>query len=122
MLVPFLLLLMGIFDFARGIYAYNAVSQAAREIARTTSVHRGAALGASPQSQATVAAQQSVVPGMQTPVYSCVDIEGNGVTGSCFPGNSVKVTVTAPYQPVTPLLAFLGNLSLSSSSTVQVQQ
>ena len=43
----FLLLMMAIVDFGRGIYMYNGVSQAAREVARTTSVHPGSPLGSS---------------------------------------------------------------------------
>ena len=39
----FLLLLFGVVDLGRGIYQFNGVSQAAREIARVTSVHRGTA-------------------------------------------------------------------------------
>ena len=38
-LIPFLLILMGIIDLGRGIYTYNGVAQAARELARVTSVH-----------------------------------------------------------------------------------
>ena len=40
-LIIFLLLLFGVVDLGRGIYQFNGVSQAAREIARVTSVHRG---------------------------------------------------------------------------------
>ena len=46
-LIPFLLLLFGLLDLGRGIYAYNAVAEAARELARVTSVHAGDPLGAS---------------------------------------------------------------------------
>ena len=38
-LIPFLWILMGIVDLGRGIYTYNGVNQAARELARVTSVH-----------------------------------------------------------------------------------
>ena len=40
LLIPFLWILMGIVDLGRGIYIYNGVNQAARELARVTSVHQ----------------------------------------------------------------------------------
>jgi Flp pilus assembly protein TadG len=43
-LIPFLFLLMGVVDLGRGIATYNGVAEAAREIARTTSLHRGSPL------------------------------------------------------------------------------
>ncbi len=41
----FLVILMGVVDLGRGIYMYNGVAEAAREIARVTSVHPGSTLG-----------------------------------------------------------------------------
>ena len=37
--IPFLILLMGVFDLGRGIYMMNGTSEAAREINRVTIVH-----------------------------------------------------------------------------------
>ena len=37
--IPFLILLMGVFDLGRGIYTMNGTSEAAREITRVTIVH-----------------------------------------------------------------------------------
>jgi len=54
-LIVFLVLLMGILDLGRGIYMFNGVSQAAREIARVTSVYPGGAtLGTSTQTTTVV--------------------------------------------------------------------
>ena len=39
--VPFVFIMMGIFDLGRGIYMMNGTAEAAREIARVTSVHSG---------------------------------------------------------------------------------
>jgi hypothetical protein len=92
--IVFVVLLMAIFDFGRGIYMFNGVSQAAREIARAT----------------------SVAPG----IVSCVDIAGAGSTNNpCQPGDYVKVTVTATYTPVS-LLGLTGPIVLTSSSSVQI--
>ena len=45
-IIVFLVILMGIVDFGMAIYKFNGVSQAAREIARVTSVHPCAIAGA----------------------------------------------------------------------------
>ena len=120
-IIVFLLLLMAVLDFGRAIYMYNGVSQAAREIARATSVHPGDPLGSSPEAEAVIATQQGLVPNLGEPDYACVDIAGAPVTGDCLPGNSVKVTVHAPYAAVTPLLGFLGTFDLQSSTSIKIQ-
>lgn len=120
----FLTLLMGIVDLGTGIYIFNGVSEAAREIARVTSVHPGATLGGSAQTAAVVATQQSLVPNLRAPTFTCVDIQGNRITGTCTPGDWVKVTVVAPFTPVTGRLLGLfgfGTFNLQSSSTVEIQ-
>lgn len=119
----FLTLLMSIVDLGRGIYLYNGVSEAAREIARVTSVHPGVVIGDSTQTAQVVATQQSLVPGLSSPTIQCVDITGTPVTANCVPGDWVEVTVTAPYAPVTPLLSIggFGRFTMQSMSTVQIQ-
>ncbi len=119
--IVFLLMLMAVVDFGRAIYQYNGVSQAAREIARVTSVHPGGTLGSSAETTAVVATQRGLIPNLQTPIFNCVDITGAPVTGSCLPGNSVKVTIHAPYSAVTPLLSFLGSFDLQSSTSTKIQ-
>ena len=50
--------MMAVFDLGRAIYMYNGVAEAARELARVTSVHRRAtraALGASAETAAVLA-------------------------------------------------------------------
>jgi Flp pilus assembly protein TadG len=119
----FLVLLMSVVDLGRGIYLYNGVSEAAREIARVTSVHPGAAIGDSSQTASVVATQQSLVPGLTSPTIQCVDITGTPVSSNCIPGDWVEVTVSAPYAPVTPLLSIggFGHFTMQSTSTVQIQ-
>ena len=68
-LIPFLLILMGIIDLGRGIYTYNGVAQAARELARATSVHTcdttkaNCTLGTSPETADVRGTQNTMVPG-----------------------------------------------------------
>ena len=67
--VPFVFILMGIFDLGRGIYMMNGTAEAAREIARVTSVHSGCPLnavtcdlGSSTETANVVATQRRLVP------------------------------------------------------------
>ncbi len=119
-LIVFLVLLMAVVDLGRGIYMYNGVSQAAREIARVTSVHPGNPIGSSVQTTAVVATQMGLVPNLGAPTFSCVDIDDTPVAGPCPSGMQVKVTIIAPYRPITPLLGLVGTFNLSSASSVQI--
>lgn len=122
-LIPFLLLLMAIFDLGRGIYMYNGVSQAAREIARTASVHLGGTTGYSDDAQATIATQQGLVPGLTVLNPKCVESDAPddsaGVPGPCKENTYLVVTAQASYTPVS-LLGFLGTIQLESKSRIQV--
>lgn len=124
----FLMLLMGVFDLGRGIYMYNGVAEAAREIARVTSVYpcqgTPCTLGNSTQTAAVVQTQKGLVPALGSPTFSCVDIDGSASTVStvsCLAGEQVKVVIIAPYRPVTPLLSLIGTWNMQSTSTVSVQ-
>lgn len=122
--IVFLVLVMAIVDFGRAIYMYNGVSQAAREMARVTSVHPGV----NPTSQATWSSemtavfntQKSMVPGLSTPTIQCLQLDGV-TSASCIGGNYVQVQVTAPYRAATPLLGLVGTWTLSSRSLVQIE-
>jgi Flp pilus assembly protein TadG len=121
----FVLLVMGILDLGRGIYMYNGVSQAAREIARVASVHPGTGLGTgswtpSPEAQAVIDTQSAINWDFTVEDPTCTQIDG-APASACLPGTWVKVTVTAVYTPVTPMLIpLLGDLPLSSTSSVQI--
>lgn len=118
----FLTLLIGIVDLARGVYLFNGVSSAAREITRETSVHLGTgALGDGAETTAMVAAQRGLVPGLTVSSYVCLDLGGTTVSGPCKPGDWVRVSVAAPFIPVLPLLAALGPITLTSVSSAEIQ-
>ena len=126
-IIVFLVLVMGVVDFGRGIYTYNGVSQAAREIARVASVHPGSPLGTDPLISPVVATQKNLVPALSGPTFICVDDTGADVStlSPARPCNyrtdSVKVVVTAPYKAITPLLGLLGTWTMQGSSTAQIQ-
>ncbi len=116
----FVVMLVAVFDLGRGVYTYNGLSEAAREIARITAVYPGLVLGASQQTAERVAVQQSLTPGMSTPTYACVSVDGAlSSDNPCTSGDYVRVTVTSVYQPLS-LLGFGGSITLTASSSSEI--
>ena len=121
-------MLMGIADLGRGIYMNNGVAEAAREIARATSVHpcdSPCTLGNSAQTLAAIATQKGLVPGLSGTgaaiTIQCTDITNALLSNSaCRAGSFVSVTVTVPFRVATPLLDMVAPASLSSSSHIQL--
>jgi hypothetical protein len=116
--------ILGIVDLGRGIYMYNGVSQAAREIARAASVHPGSSLGTSAETAAVIATQKSLVPGIADPIFHCEYLDGGTVpgdgTGGCAAPDVVRVEVHAAYQPAS-ILGIFGTLDFTSSASDQIQ-
>jgi hypothetical protein len=118
----FLTLLVGTIDLGRAVYQLNGVAQAAREIARETSVHPGDGdLGGSTQTQAVVATQHRLVPGLNGISFACVDITGAPISGRCEPGNWVRVTVDSSLAPALPLLIPFGPFDLTSAASAAIE-
>jgi Flp pilus assembly protein TadG len=124
----FLLILMGVVDFGMAIYKFNGVSQAAREIARVTSVHPCAGTtpctpGSSAETATVIQVQKGLIPGLANPTFMCVDSAGQPVAPDpCnFATDSVEVTVTAPYKPVTPILGSIIQWTMEGTSSAQLQ-
>ena len=125
-IMVFLVLMMAVFDFGRAIYQYNGVAQAAREIARVTAAHSGTNFsvpsGRSPETLAVIRTQKGMIPNLQDPTITCVQIDGTPVTTGCIKGMWINVKIVAPYTPITPILGLTGTWDLFSSSTsVQLQ-
>lgn len=130
-LVPFVFILMGVADLGRGIHMNNGVAQAAREIARTTSVHQCAgpcSTGTySAATAATIATQEGLVPGLTDAgiTIECVSVSDTVVTvpagGQCRSGNYIRVTVSGSFRLVTPFLPIPNPLTLTSVAHVQVE-
>jgi len=121
-IIVFMMLFIGMIDLGRGVFMFNGVSQAAREIARETSVHPGtSALGASAQSVAVFQTQRSLVPGLETPVYQCFDLAGVLQFDTCKPGDWVRVTISSTFVPAVPFVGAFGPFFLSSTSSAEIQ-
>jgi Flp pilus assembly protein TadG len=117
----FLVILIGLVDLARAAWLFNGVSDAAREIARVTSVHPGSTLGSSTETTSSVAGERNLVPGLSVTSYTCMEIDGSSVSGTCQPGNWVKVSVRTSFQPILPLLAPFGPITFTTSSSAKIQ-
>ncbi len=130
-IIVFLVIMMGVVDFGMAIYKFNGVSQAAREIARVTSVHPCAgdppcSPGSSTETQDVIAIQKALIPGLTIDPgdITCVDETGAPVPPSqpCdFSQHSVRVTVRADYEPITPLLGLAGTWTMEGQSSAQIQ-
>lgn len=119
-IIVFIVMLLGLFDLGRGVYMYNGVSEAAREIARRTIVHPGIVLGTTAESQTALDTQKALVPGLTNPVYTCVDVAGTPVAHvPCQTGDYVRVTISAPFSPLSPI-GIAGPITLSSSASMLV--
>ena len=133
-LIPFVMMLLGIFDLGRGIYMNNGVSEAAREIARATAVHpcdtSSCALGNSPETAAVIAVQKGLIPGLGSPsssvTFACTTVSDVVVTGNetCSSGKGgplyIRVTVSVPFSVLTPVLSMVAPSTLQSTAHVQV--
>jgi hypothetical protein len=136
--IPFLLLLMGVLDLGRGIYAMNATSQAAREIARATSVHRCSNtpctdLGTSAETQDVIATQRTLIPNLvfdpsvdidcvlaATPDTSEVIIPDSECKPSSTTDHYIRVHVSSTFTPITPFLGVFGDHTFESWSRIQL--
>ena len=136
-IIPFLMLLMAVVDLGRGIYMMNGTSEAARDIARVTSVHpwnSSGDLGSSTQAASglprhpmqIIATQRGLIPNLTinpSVDITCVDsLDQLLADSACQPGseNYIRVHVTAPYVPVTPLVSAFGSHVFDSTSRIQV--
>lgn len=117
----FLTILIGLIDLARAAWLFNGVSDAAREIARVTSVHPGTTtLGGSSETATAVSGERALVPGLSVTSYTCIDISGATVTGTCQPGDWVRVQVKTTFRAASPLLIPLGAITLSTASSAKI--
>jgi Flp pilus assembly protein TadG len=130
-IIPFFFLIMGIFDLGRGIYMMNGTAEAAREIARVTSVHSGCPinavtcdLGSSTQTANVVNTQKGLVPGLTINTatdITCVDINDTvKADNTCRWGvDYVRVRVTSSFSPITPIVSMFGDHVFESYSRVR---
>lgn len=114
LVIPLLMLvLMGIFDLGRGVYAYNVVASAAREGARFGSLDPSNTSGIIAQATSTAVLQ---------PINVQVDWSDNGTTFLTTYTTSrkfVRVTVTHTFQPITFLVP---SVTLTGRSMMAIEE
>jgi Flp pilus assembly protein TadG len=118
----FAVILLGLLDFGRVIYAQNTVSEAAREASRVGSVSPSASAS---KYTAMRSAAITRSPGLG---LTSGDIVGNGCTDCFYPdgavtGGRVVVNVTKTVQLLTPIISQIvgGSFTVSSTSRTFIQ-
>lgn len=123
-LLPFILVLVGIFDFGRGIYAYSTINNAAREAARLAIVDQTV------EDIKAEAVAQSVSLGVTADDVDVDFFLTNSGPGSPCPqlgSNSVvycsaHILVNYEFNAATPLIGNLvGPISMTGESQFQVE-
>ena len=115
----FILILVGIFDFGRAIYAYNTIQNAARQAVRlaivdqnTTAITDVAVNHATGLIDATGVTVEFYDVGTDTTYSQCSD----AATG-CELGWTARITVTYEYQAATPIIGNLvGTITMHATS------
>lgn len=124
LLLPVLvLILMALFDFGRAIYAYNTVSNAARDGARLAIVDQRTS--GSTYLAAIEAANQATGLGLDPADSSEVEVQFPDPLSNCSdPGIGCPVSVTVRYRfsPITPVIgSILGPFEVSSTTELPIE-
>jgi Flp pilus assembly protein TadG len=102
-----LMVLFGIIEFGRALYAYNALANAAREGARYGIIH--------PTDQSGIDAKaRNAAVGL-----SLASVNVSFPDGQSTSGNRIRVNISHNFQADTPL--FSPNFTLTSASTMTIQ-
>ena len=129
LVAPFVILMIfALFDFGRAIYAYNAVSNAAREGARIAIVDQGPASGGVSLA-AQEAADQATALGLDPSdsneirvTYRLPDLSANCPTPPSF-GCVAEVRVQYAFKAITPMIdGIVGPITLSSTTQIPVER
>lgn len=124
-----MLLVMGIIDGGRAIFAFNQMSQATRDVARVASVtcfqttpFRCSTATGTPIG--TAIAEQGVgSQGTTTWVVQCIDPNSATVKAVCAVGDTVRVNAEANFTLIFgPLQAAFGAVGVASTSEQQILQ
>ncbi len=119
----FLLILMGIFDFGRAVYAYNTVANAARQAVRLAIVDQ------EPSKIQDLAAQHASSLGIDPSTVTIRFVNPDRSSGPpcdvtpVLNGCLVEVTVPYTYTAATPIIGnIVGNINISATSRLPVER
>jgi Flp pilus assembly protein TadG len=127
----FLLIVFGIIDGGRVVFANNDMAQATRNVARVASTNCFATTPACNKAAgpiaAAIATNRSGMLVNPTWTVQCLDPETHNVRTNttddfCVIGDLVRVTVDSPMVFVTPVASSLGPVNLGSKSEQEILQ
>lgn len=105
-----LLILLGLFDFGRAIYAYNAVSNSAREGVRLAIVDQN--------STAITAEAKRAALGL-----AAASVDVNFSQSCAIIGCTATVTVQHQWSAITPIIGgLIGPITLSSTTDMPIER
>ena len=109
-----LIILMGIFDFGRAIFAYNAVSNSAREAVRVAIVNQNATAVEDEAKQSAI----GLNPDEIAVTFAITDCGSTGVLVGC----TAQVQVDHEWTAITPIIGNLvGPIQLSSTTEMKIE-
>lgn len=113
----FLLIILGLVDGARAIYAYNTVANAARVGARVAIVNQD------PVAVRDAAATEAVGLGLTGTVCG-VNLCGPDITYTSCDEEDCRITITVSYDyvPVTPLLGAVFSPTIESNAQMTIER
>lgn len=117
-----LLVMMGILDFGRVVFAYNNLSNAARDGARVAIVDQTVTSGVSAAAQKAA----DVATGLGVDPATDVDVVYEAPDGSACPnhylGCTATVTVRHEFRAITPIIGnIIGVIDLESSTVLTIE-
>src|SRR5450759_4130737 len=122
----FLLLLTGLLDGSRLVFAWNGASQAARNVARTGAVTCLSLGGCdNPSVAAAEAAQAIQMPEGGSWTVRCIDAQTLAPPSGrpCVAGDLVEVTASETVHVITPIVsALIPTLLITATSRVEIVQ
>ena len=125
LVLPVLILIfMGIVDFGRAIYAFNSVSNAAREGARVGIVDQRMTGGA--YTAAIEAAHQATALGLDPTNAAQVQVTFPDPTGNCptiSVGCPIRVRVQYQFSAITPIIGrIIGPITVGSTTELPMER
>jgi Flp pilus assembly protein TadG len=127
-LLVFLTLVFGMLDLGMGVFRYHLLAQSARQGARQAIVHGSMAnrLGSwgptsySAHGDDAAAIATYIRPMLEGFDLSQVTIQAAWIDGGNKPEQRVRVTLTAPYQPVMAFIFGSTEITLRATSTMTI--
>jgi Flp pilus assembly protein TadG len=122
----FLLLLIAVFDLGRGVFAYNTLTNAAREGARMAIVNQDSATIIA-RAKTSTAIVELNDPSVQIGFYVMADDGSPDFGDTCSPvavGCLAVVSFEADYRPITPLISnivFGSGVKFTAQSVLSVE-